>query len=92
MTTKKITVLGRDNHGEAIRVAAGLTIYGHEVRMVFMNEAAAENEDNAKQLELLELADIVPETTTSVFANELTFLDSASLADVIKESDHIINI
>ncbi|MEZ7974789.1 MAG: hypothetical protein QMC48_07200 [SAR324 cluster bacterium] len=92
MTTRKITVLGRDNHSEAMRVAAGLTIYGHEVRIVFMNEPVSETEENTKQSELLELADIIPETTISEMADDLPFLDSASLAQVIDESDHIINI
>ena len=92
MTTRKITVLGRDNHGEAMRVAAGLTIYGHEVRIVFMNEATSETEENVKQSELLELADIIPETTVSEMADVLPFLDSAALAQAIIESDHIINI
>ena len=92
MTTRKITVLGRDNHSEAIRVAAGLTIYGHEVRIVFMNEPVSETEENTKQSELLELADIIPETTISEMADDFPFLDSAALAQVIDESDHIINI
>ena len=92
MSTSKIIVLGRDNHGEAMRVAAGLTIYGHEVRIVFMNEPVSETEENAKQAELLELAEIIPETTVSVLADDLPFLDSAALAEVINESDHIINI
>ena len=92
MTTRKITVLGRDNHSEAMRVAAGLTIYGHEVRIVFMNEPVSETEENTKQSELLELSDIIPETTISEMADDLPFLDSAALAQVIDESDHIINI
>ena len=92
MTTRKITVLGRDNHSEAMRVAAGLTIYGHEVRIVFMNEPVSETEENTKQSELLELADIIPETTISEMADDLPFLDSAALAQVIIESDHIINV
>ena len=92
MTTRKITVLGRDNHAEAMRVAAGLTIYGHEVRIVFMSEAVVETEENAKQAELLELADIIPETTVSEMADDLTLLDSAALAQVFDESDQIINI
>ena len=92
MTTKKITVLGRDNHAEAMRVAAGLTIYGHEVRIVFMSEAVAETEENAKQAELLELADIIPETTVPEMAEDLAFLDSEALAQLINESDQIINI
>tara|TARA_B110000914_G_scaffold20488_1_gene15408 strand:+ start:185 stop:463 length:279 start_codon:yes stop_codon:yes gene_type:complete len=92
MTTRKITVLGRDNHSEAMRVAAGLTIYGHEVRIVFMNEPVSETEETTKQSELLELADIIPETTISEMADDFPFLDSAALAQVIDESDHIINI
>ena len=92
MTTKKITVLGRDNHTEAMRVAAGLTIYGHEVRIIFMNEPVAETEKNAKQSELLELADIIPETTVSEMDNSLSILDSEALAHVFNESDQIINI
>ena len=92
MTIRKITVLGRDNHGEAMRVAAGLTIYGHEVRIIFMNEPVSETEANTNQAELLELADIIPETTVSEMANDLPFLNSAALALVINESDHIINI
>ena len=92
MATRKITVLGRDNHAEAMRVAAGLTIYGHEVRLVFMNEAVAETEENLKQVELLELADILPETTISEMTDDLPFLDSVALAHVIDESDQIINI
>ena len=55
MTTKIITVLGRDNHAEAMRVASGLTIFGHEVRIVFMTDTVAETEENAKQEELREL-------------------------------------
>ncbi len=84
--------MGRDNHAEAMRVAAGLTIYGHEVRIVFMDKIVAETEENAKQAELLELADILPETTVSAMSDELVFLDSVALAQVITESDQIINI
>jgi len=75
-----------------MRVAAGLTIYGHEVRIVFMDKIVAETEENAKQAELLELADILPETTVSAMSDELVFLDSVALAQVITESDQIINI
>jgi hypothetical protein len=57
-----------------------------------MSEAVAETEENAKQAELLELADIIPETTVSEMAEDLAFLDSAALAQVINESDQIINI
>ncbi|MBC8258258.1 MAG: hypothetical protein H8E38_04525 [SAR324 cluster bacterium] len=92
MTTKKISVLARDNHAEAMRVAAGLTIYGHEVSLVFMDHTVAESEENAKQAELLELADITPETTVVEMSEDLTFLDSSALAKIINTADQIINI
>jgi len=52
----------------------------------------AETEENAKQAELLELADIIPETTVPEMAEDLAFLDSAALAQLINDSDQIINI
>ena len=58
----------------------------------FMDKIVAETEENAKQAELLELADILPETTVSAMSDELVFLDSVALAQVITESDQIINI
>jgi len=92
MTTRKITVLGRKNHAEAMRVAAGLTIYGHEVRLIIMNEKVAENDENSKMAELLELAEIVPETTVSEMDDDLKYLDSIELSKVLIESEQIINI
>ena len=59
MNEKSILVLGRRDHTEAMRVAAGLTIFGHAVRLVFMTEPVAESDENAAQAELLELSDIV---------------------------------
>lgn len=91
MSTKKnLLVLGRRNHAEAMRVAAGLTIFGHEVQLVFMTSPVAETEDNAEQAELLELSDIVPVTT--VAGTELEHLKPAELAMAMLESDGVINL
>ena len=57
-----------------------------------MTDTVAETEKNAKQAELLELADIKPETTVSAMADGLTFFDSVALSQVLGESDRIINI
>lgn len=92
MDTKKILVLGRRDHTEAMRVAAGLTIMGHEVRLVLMREALAETEENAEQVELLELSDIEPETTVEAMAEELPYLDAAGLAAAISASDRVVNL
>lgn len=87
---KKLLVLGRRNHTEAMRVAAGLTIFGHQVRLVFMTTQVAETEANAEQAEMLELSDIVPQTT--VAGTELEQINPAELAMAMLESDGVINL
>ncbi len=89
---KSILVLGRRDHAEAMRVAAGLTIFGHAVQLVFMTEPVAENKVNAELAELLQLSDITPETTVPEMAGDLTFLDAKALGAAIAASDRVINI
>ena len=64
---KKILVVARDDAEEAMRVAAGLTIFGHEVRFLFAGqfEVKPRFEENA---ELLELADVDEIATLVPFA------------------------
>ena len=92
MDAKRILVLGRRDHTEAMRVAAGLTIFGHAVRLVFMTGPVAETDANAEQAELLELSDIVPETTVAAMADDLAFLDAAQLGAAIADSDRVVNL
>jgi hypothetical protein len=87
---KNMLVLGRRNHAEAMRVAAGLTIFGHTIRLVFMTGPVQETPENAEQAELLELSDIVPQTT--VPGTELKHVDGAELAMAMVEADAVINI
>jgi thioesterase domain-containing protein len=89
---KTILVLGRRDHGEAMRVAAGLTIFGHAVRLVFMTEPLAETAANAELAELLELSEITPETTVPDMADELALLDAKALGSAIAASDRVINL
>lgn len=89
-TKKNLLVLGRRNHTEAMRVAAGLTIFGHEVRLVFMTSPVAETAANAEQAELLDLSDIVPVTT--VAGTELEHINPSELAMAMLESDAVINL
>jgi len=92
MNEKSILVLARRDHTEAMRVAAGLTIFGHAVRLVFMAEPVADTEANAEQAELLELSDIAPETTVPEMAGDLPFLDARALSAAIIASDRVINV
>ncbi|OEJ65305.1 hypothetical protein [Magnetovibrio blakemorei] len=92
MTTKSILVLGRRDHTEAMRVAAGLTIVGNAVRLIFMTEPVADTQANAEQAELLDLSDITPETTVAEMAEDLTFLDADALGRAIAESDRVVSL
>ena len=92
---KKLLVLARRDHAEAMRVAAGLTIFGHAVSLVFMDRPVAETAENAANAELLELTGIEPQTTVAEMADDLPLLDAelqAALADaravVCEESWH----
>ena len=92
MGIKKILVLGRRDHTEAMRVAAGLTVAGHEIRLEFMAKSVQETVENELQAELLNLSDIVPETTVPCMAKDLNFLNAKDLANAIFNSDSIINV
>ena len=89
---KSILVLARRDHGEAMRVAAGLTIFGHAVQLVFMTEPVAETAANAELAELLELSEITPQTTVPDMAGELDLLDAKALGAAIAGSDRVINL
>jgi hypothetical protein len=89
---KSILVLARRDHAEAMRVAAGFTIFGHVVNLVFMTAPVAETEANAELAELLELSEITPETTVPEMAGELTLLDARALGAAIAASDRVINL
>lgn len=89
--TKSILVLGRRDHGEAMRVAAGLTIFGHRVRLVLMGSPVEDTPENAEQWELLELADIAPETTVET-GQALPRLTQGALAAAMLEADVIMSI
>jgi len=87
---KQVLVLGRRDHTEAMRVAAGLTIFGHGVRLVFMDRPVADTEDNAIQAETLELCDIVPEST--IDGQGLPVLDDSQLALALVDADCVISL
>ena len=89
---KKILVLARDDHTEAMRVAAGITIADHEVRLVLMDRVLAETAENALQVETLDFAGVAPETSVAAMAEDLPLLDAAGLAAAIAAADHVISL
>ena len=89
---KNILVLARRNHVEAMRFAAGLTILGHCIRLIFMTEPVSEETAKSEHAELLEISDISPETTVAEMAEDLPFLDSVGLADALGTSDGVFSL
>lgn len=87
---KKIVVLGRRDHSEAMRVAAGLTIFGHEVQLVLMGREVEDTPENRAQAELLELSEIEPQTT--VAGTELPHLSTGALAELMAASEVILSV
>lgn len=92
MSEKNILVLARRDHAEAMRVAAGLTIFGHHVDLVFMDRAVDESAENAANAELLDMCDIAPQTTVEAMADDLPLLDPALLASAIGSADLVLSI
>ncbi|MHB1084590.1 MAG: hypothetical protein ACYCZA_07105 [Thiobacillus sp.] len=89
---KALLVLARRDHGEAMRVAAGLTIFGHRVGLIFMTCPVAETPENAANAELLELTGIEPQTTVEAMASQLPFLDADGLAQAFSAADVVLSI
>ncbi|MCC7327781.1 MAG: hypothetical protein IT521_13380 [Burkholderiales bacterium] len=92
MSEKKLLVLARRDHAEAMRVAAGLTICGHAVSLVFMDRPVAENAANAANAELLELSGIEPQTTVAAMADDLPLLDTEGLARMFANADAVLSL
>jgi len=90
MNTKNLLVLARRDHAEGMRVAAGLTIAGHDVKLVFMDRVVEDSEENAEQVETLELCDIEPVTT--VANDDIPEIDDAKLSMWMLEADSVISL
>ncbi|MBL8501949.1 MAG: hypothetical protein JNL78_00810 [Rhodocyclaceae bacterium] len=92
MSERKLLVLARRDHAEAMRVAAGLTIFGHAVSLVFMDRPVAETAENAANAELLELSGIEPRTTVAAMADDLPLLDADGLAAALAAADAVLSL
>lgn len=88
--TKSILILGRRDPTEAMRVAAGLTIFGHLPSLVF-TVAVPETPQNEEMAELLDFSDVESKTTV-VGDGALPVIDAEALAIAMLEADEIINI
>lgn len=89
---KQLLVLARNEPVEAMRVAAGLTIVGHSVGLVFMSRSLTHREAESEHGELLELCDIEPATTVADMQEHFTLLSPRALAEKITEADVVLNL
>ena len=87
--TKSILVLGRSDPNEAMRVAAGLTIFGHLPSVIFLLPVP-ETPENAEMLELLDFSDV--ESKTTVANDVYPYVGPDALASAILMADEVINI
>ena len=86
---KSILMLGRRDPTETMRVAAGLTIFGHTPRVVFL-VPVPDTPENAEMAELLEFSDV--ESKTTVADQSLSYIGADALAAAILAADEVINI
>lgn len=89
MQTKSILILGRSDPNEAMRVAAGLTIFGHQPLVIFLLPVP-DTAENAEMFELLEFSDI--ESKTTLVDSNYPHISSGELALAILTADEVINI
>jgi hypothetical protein len=86
---KSILMLGRRDPTETMRVAAGLTIFGHTPSVVFM-VPVPDTPANVEMAELLEFADV--ESKTTVPDQSLPHIGTGDLASAVLAADEVINI
>ena len=88
--TRNILVLAQRDHAEAMRVSAGLTIFGHEVDLIFVDRVIEENEENMAQAELLELSDIEP--LSLIEDPNLERIKPEQFEEYLEKANHVINL
>lgn len=88
--TNQILVLAQRDHAEAMRVSAGLTIFGHGVDLIFTDSIVEESEENLAQAELLELTEIEP--LTLIDDPNIERIKTSEFIDYFNQADHVINL
>ena len=73
-----------------MRVAAGITVFGHNVSLVFAHGLLEVMPELAEMAESIELADVAP---ASLYDDpEVAQLSEADFFELIERSDHVINV
>ena len=89
---KSILVLSRRDPVEAMRVAAGLTIFGHHISLVFAGDPLTTEQMESDVSELLELAEIEPQTTCPQMEEYLDLLNAEDFTKILANCDGVITL
>ena len=89
---KRITVLARRDTSEAMRVAAGLTIFGHQVDLVLLSTDIDIQRYRDEFAELLELADIEPVAIQTIPHVEAHVISKDRLSNSIIDADTVLSL
>ena len=90
IAAKSVLVIARRDPLEAMRVAAGITVFGHDVALVFAHgplEIVHEMEEFA---ELIELAEIVPKSLHD--DPEVPRITGDDLCRLLERAEFVINV
>ncbi|MFT5608567.1 MAG: hypothetical protein ACI9PZ_002381 [Parvicella sp.] len=87
---KRIIVLASQDHAEAMRVAAGLTIFGHHVELVFVDRVVEETPESIEHAELLAQCGVEP--VSMVEDRNIDQIDRSQLVKRLQRCQHVINI
>jgi len=86
----QILVLAQRDHAEAMRVSAGLTIFGHVVNLIFTDSIVEESEENLAQAELLDLTEIEP--LSLIDDPNIGRIHTSEFTNYFNEADHVIKL
>ncbi len=87
---KTVVIIARRDPVEAMRVAAGITVFGHHVSLVFAHGLLESSPEIMEGAELIELADVAP---FSLFDDpEIPDLSAHLFAGLLEKSDAVINV
>ena len=87
---KTITVLAMKDHSEAMRVAYGLTIFGHKIECIFTHRQIEETPENIENAELLEMCEITPYSLLD--DPNIEKISNDQFTQIILSSDEVISI
>ncbi len=88
--TRRVLVIARSNAAEAMRVASGATVFGHEVFLVFAHGNLEITPQIEELAELLDLADIEPKSLLD--DPEVTKITAQEMGELLVNAECIINV